>query len=476
MNKLNAWIIPQKLYAPDGAEGGDPKPEDENKELDNQELELDLTDETDLSELDTESIYQIMEMDNIEESKLLDWVKSGMKEKLYFKDIKTVEKTDEDKIDDAADQQDQKEDDADKDKADDDAAGDKPKDDDGTDKDPGKTDQKSDADKDKTLEVKTITIDDNYIQKQIANLKEQLKGKDPAAVDKQVANMESILTAVKGGVMDGRSLRNYVNAQTYIKTLKSPLDKDWKPDPKVVNTPEYIEKATKQKQIMIAEAIKEKYPDYPGDGDPEAVKDFEDSLTNREYNEYLNIQKERATEISDRYDRYQHLTENWEDIARDTVNSEVQLFVKKLESFKIKPQDLGIKQLDLDDKNYNEYLYKNLLFDEKGVPNPEIFTFVDNVIPVVKPFSLYNSLLNKNLDQIISLREAAARKEAYRKGIDDQPDPSLSDNSQNPGQRDEIKIDDLSFDDESMSMDQHENLLQRIKAKVISDSKGKNRK
>lgn len=473
MKTLLEWIKPQVFFAPDGADGGDPpKLEDDNQD---ENLELDLTDETDLSELDAQSIADIMEMDDIKHDVFTEWIKNGSKEKLLFKDIKEVKSDEDKKLDDAADQQDQDEDADTKDKlpADDDAK-DKSTDD-STAKDPGKTDQKADADKDKTLDVKTITVDEKYIQKQLENLKEQLKGKDPSTVEKQVANMESILNSVKGEVMSGKAFRNYVNAQTYIKTLKTPLDKDWKPDPKITQTPEYIEKATKQKQSMIADAIKDKYPDYPEDGDPDAVKDFEDSLTNREYDEYKNIMRTKAAEISDRYDRYQHLAENWEDIARDTVKSEAELFIKKLESFKIKPQDLGISQLDLDENNYNEYLYKNLLFDAKGVPNPEIFTFVDNVIPVVKPFSLYNALLNANLEQIIQLREAAARKEAYRKGIDDQPDPSLSDNQQNPGQRDEITLDDLSFDDDSMTMEQHDNLLQKAKSMVLRGSKG-NRK
>lgn len=462
MNKFFMWVIPPKFYSPDGSEGGDPgKPEDEN-------LELDLTDDTDLSQLDPDSIYQIMEMDNIQEDKLLDWIKSGSKEQLFFKDIKEAEKSDDDKkTDDAADPQNPNKDADDKDKQDDTDNADPNKADDSTAKDPGKTDQKADADKDKTLEAKTIKVSEEYIAGQIAKLKDQLKGKDPDLIDKQVTNLETILNSIKDGEMDGRSLKNYINAQTYIKTLKSPLDKDWKPDPKVVSTPEYIEKATKQKQQMIADAIREKYPDYPADGDQEAVQDFEDSLTNREYDEYKNIKQQRASEISDRYDRYQHLAENWEDIARDTVKSEILLFSKKLESYKIKAQDLGISNLDLDDKNYNEYLYKHVLFDDKGNPNPDVFTFVDNVIPIVKPFSVYNNLMNANLDQIIALKEAAARKEAYRKGIDDQPDPSLSDNQQNPGQRDEITINENSFDDDSLTPEQHDSMLAKIKNSII---------
>lgn len=459
------WIIPPVCFAPDGSEGGDPKPEDK---IEDENLELDLTDDTDLSQLDAESIYQIMEMDNIQESKLMDWVKSGMKEQLFFKDIKEAEiSDDEKKTDDAADPQNPNKDADDKDKQIDKDNADPNKPIDGTEKPADKTAAKADADKDKTLETKTIKVSEEYIANQLAKLKEQLKGKDPDLIDKQVNNLEVILTSIKDGEMDGRSLKNYINAQTYIKTLKTPLDKDWKPDPKVVNTPEYIEKATKQKQQMIADAIREKYPDYPTDGDKAAVQDFEDSLTNREYDEYKIIKQERAGEISDRYDRYQHLTENWEDIARDTVKSEIYLFTKKLESLKIKAQDLGISNLDLDDKNYNEYLYKNVLFDEKGNPKDDIFTFVDNVIPVVKPFSIYNTLVNANMDQIIALREAAARKEAYRKGIDDQPDPSLSDNQQNPGQRDEITINENSFDDDSLTPEQHDSLLAKLKNSII---------
>lgn len=470
MSKLFSWIIPQQLFAPDGADGGDLNKEEEK--IEDEDLELDLTDETDLSQLDSESLYQIMEMDDIQHDKLMEWIKNGSKDPLLFKDIKEIGEPDEKKSDDAADQQDQVDPDAKKDGSTSDADKTSDKNADSTAKDTGKTDQQADANKDKTLDVKTITIDEEYINKQIANLREQLKGKDPDTVEKQAANLESILNGVKGGVMDSRSLRNYVNSQTYIKTLKSPFDKDWKPDPKIVNAPEYVEKANKQKQQMIADAIKDKYPDYPSDGDPEAVNDWEDSLSNREYEEYKTIKTKTASEINDRYDRYQYLTENWEDIARDTVKSEVTLFMKKLDSYKIKPQDLGINTLDLDDKNYNEYLYKNLLFDEKGVPSETVFTFVDGVIPVVKPFSIYHGLMEKNLDQIIALREVAARKEAYRKGIDDQPDPSLSDNQQNPGQRDEIVIDENAITDDT-SAEHDQNVLNKLKNSILSGRKGK---
>jgi hypothetical protein len=474
MKHLFEWIIPQVFFAPDGAEGGESKEPDEIEGEDqNQEPEeVELTDDLDLSELDSESIYEIMELDNIQEDKILDWVKTGMKEKLLYKDVKVAKE--ETKTDDAADQQvsdqdkDAVSDPEDKDKSD--VVDDSKKDGDSTTKEPGKTDSKDDVNADKTAEAKTIKITDEYITKQIANLKEQLKGKDPDAIEKQVSNLESILGGVKGDEMTPRVLRNYVNAQNYIKTLKTPFDKDWKPDPAVVNTPEYIEKATKQKQLMIAEAIKQKYPDYPADADLEAIQDFEDGLSNREYDAYKELRDGEGKRISDNYDRHQHLAENWEDIARDTLQSEIQLFKKSLEDKKISLKDLGIQSLDLDDKLYNEYLYNNLLFDAKGNPNPNVFTFVDNVIPVVKPMSVFNALRDLHFDNIIALREAAARKEAYRKGIDDQPDPSLSDYQQQPGQRDEIEIDDKSFDDD-LSLEENEKLLQRVKNTILKRGK-----
>lgn len=480
MNKLNEWIIPQILLAPDGAAGGDQNTQDDNHQNDHSDQpddqEIELTDDTDLAQLDNDSIYQIMELDNVQIDKLTDWVRGGMKESLLFKDIKIADdETDDKNNKNTADVDDEKNQDKDPDYKtkgknlnDDDSV----KNNDGKEKQDDKTPVKPNAEPDKTDSVKTIKINDEYISNQIAKLKEQLKDKDPDLVNKQVSNLTSILNSIKDGEMDARTLKNYINAQTYIKTLKSPFDKDWKPDARVVNTPEYIEKANKQKQQMIANAIKEKYPDYPESGDPEDIAEWEDSLTNRQFDEYKAIKKQRADEISDRYDRYQYLTENWEDIARDTVKSEVQLFSEKLKSLKINQKDLGINTLDLDDKNYNEYLYKHIMFDEKGNPNPDVFLFVDNVIPIVKPFSVYNALMNINLDQIIALREIEARKEAYKKGISDQPDPSLSDNQQNPGQRDEIDFNEDMFDDD-ISIDQHENMLSKIKNKILRERKNR---
>lgn len=453
------------MFAPDAAAGGDPPdptPDPIPEPTPDKELEIELSDDTNLQELESESIQEIMEMDNIQLDKVLDWVKMGMKDPLLYKDIKEIVKKEKDD----AEHHDKDPGDADPDDktvtdaidADDNNAG----------SDAAKPDPKPADEKDKTLEPKIVIVNEDFIQKQLQSLRDQLKGKDPAAIEKQLSNMEIVLKGINGGQMDTRSFKNYVNAQMYIKTLKSPLDKDWKPDAAVVNTPEYIEKAQKQKAKMIADALRDKYPDYPADGDPEAVAEFEDALSNREYEDYKATSKQKASEIGNNYDRYQHLVENWEDIAKDTLKAEVQLFVKKLESLKVKPADLGITSLDLDDTAYNEYLYKNLLFNEKGEANPEIFDFVDNVIPIIKPTTVFNNLMNQNLDLILQFREAAARKEAYRKGIDDQPDPSLSDNPTNPGQREEIEITADAFEDPNLSIEQHDKLLDRIKRSISS--------
>jgi hypothetical protein len=342
----------------------------------------------------------------------------------------------------------------------------------------GKTDDDSVVDgKTKT---KTIKISDEYITKQVQNFREQMKDKDPELINKKSGQFQDILNGIKGGEMDAKALKNYINAQMYIKTIKSPFDKDWKPESKVVEDPEYIRKATEQKQKMIQSRIKEKFPTIPDDAfeDEDALKEFEESLSRREFQDYTNVYDTITKEIDSEYDRYVHIVNNWEDIAKDTITTDVKLFEARLAKVNLSLKDLGIDSLDLDEKDlYNEYLWKNVLFTEGDTNQPDdsILVFMDDTIPVVRPGTIYNKLLDLNLEAILGQKQHDARKQGFNAGLNNHEDPSTSDLA-GKEHREKIEIDEEDFDDDNLTPEQIQDKLDKLKAGMLQASGAKVKK
>jgi hypothetical protein len=473
------WIIPNKLYQADdgsgegGGENHDQDPDDDQ-----------ITPETKLSELDTDQLDELMDREDVDIDKYLEWMKTQDEDQTF--DTILI-KEDPDKKDDDDDTE--TDDDPDKDKKDtddddgvDDADpekdGDQTKADDKKDDDQkledgsnGKADDQSAAD-DKT-KAKTIKISDEYITKQVQSFREQMKDDDPELTNKKAEQFQDILNGIKGGEMDGKALKNYVNAQMYIKTIKSPFDADWKPEQKVVSDPEYIKKATEQKQKMILDRVRKQFPDYPEDAeDDEAVKDFEEGLSRRDFQNYSEQVKNIESEIDADYDRYIHVVTNWEDIAKDTITADVKLFEARISKLNLSLKDLGIESLDLNEKDlYNEYLWKNVLFKdgETNKPDGNVLTYMDETIPIVKPGSVYGKLIDLNLELILGSKEHAARKQGFDAGLNNQEDPSTSDA---PGKehRDKIEIDEEDFTDDT-TPEQDQEKLDALK-KTISAASG----
>jgi len=473
------WIIPNKFYQVDDKAGGDPGKIKDPPETEEVELEP----KAKLFELELDYIDQLFDRDDVDAQKLLDWMKTRDEETtldaILIKEKEDAKAAADGKVaaDDTDDDKGKKDPDAEKEITDDESdltkAEDK-KSDDKKVEEPDKSKIEDDAGTEDKTKVKTIKISEEYINKQVQNFRDQWKDENPDAANKKIEAITDILNGVKGGEMDPRALKNYVNAQLYIKTIKSPFDADWKPDQIDVTNPEYIEKATKQKQEMIVNKIKTKYPDFPEDAlkDDDSLKEFEDSLSRRQFQEYSSFYDEVTKSIDSEYDRYVHVTQNWETIAEQTIKTDVSLFQSRLAKLNLTLKDIGIDSLDLNEKDlYNEYLWKNVLFvgGETSKPREDVLVFMDNVIPVIKPKSVYNLLMDLNMDSIVKAREHKARQQGFNAGLNNIEDPSTS---LLPGKehRQKVEIDAEDFDDDNLTPQQMQDKLDRLKNTIAASS------
>jgi len=470
----------QVFYEAEGTQGG------KEAELEAPEtLEEDILDyNSKLFELEMDKLDSLLDDEKVDQDKLLEWMK-GRNEETTINDL--LLKQDTDKTDKEDKKEDLKEDGVDKEdpKKEDDSfeKGDQTGDVEGKDKKKveegldGKTKKPAEVDGKKS--PKTFKVDDNYINNQVQSFKESIKDQDPETIQARTEAFKDILNGIKGGEMDAHSMKNYVNAQMYIKTIKSPFDSDWKPEKKVVSDPKYIEEATNQKNKMIIASVKAKFPDFPDDAfdnDGESLKDFEDGLSNREYKEYSDLYNSEEARISGEYDRYVYIVNNWEDIAKDTITADVALFKSRLAKLNLTLKDIDIDSLDLSEKDlYNEYLWKNVIFKDGKTdkPNDVVLTFMDGEIPVVKPLGVYQTLMDINMEKIIAKREAIARRQGFEKGLDNQEDPSLSDSPTRTDQRDKVEIDIEDFDDDDLTPEEHQRKLDQLKGNIIRSSQGK---
>jgi len=490
LHKFLSWVIPNVFYQADGSEGGGESTTTNKDEQQEEKIDLDAT--AKLHELELGVIDQLFDRDDIDYDKLLTWMK-GRDETTTLNDVLMADdksgtddkdkaadddKAAEEKAADADDKKaDDKDDDEDKDavakEGDETKAGDKKADDKKVEDDAkGKTDDKSGTE-DKT-KVKTIKISDEYITKQVQNFRTQLKGEDPDAVEKRTAYFQDILNGIKGGEMDSRALKNYINAQMYIKTIKSPFDKDWKPDQQVVSDPKYIEEATKQKTKMITDRIIAKFPEFPEDAlsDNDKLQDFEESLTRRQYDDYKALYSDAKTNIENEYDRYAHTINNWEKIAADTIKVDVKMFESLLSKHNLSLKDLGINSLNLDEKDlYNEYLWKNILFvdGDTGKPNTEIMSFLHDTIPVLKPGAVYTALINRNVDMMIAKKAHEGRAQGFNAGLNNSEHPSTSDMG-GTEHREKIEIDEEEFDNDDLTPEQIQDKLDKVKSSIMLSS------
>lgn len=494
MLQLLKWVIPYNIFFDEDTsrKGGDKEeiedheppepPEQKGDDVDDIE-EDEISDNTKLSEI--ENIDDVVERDDIDIDKLLNWIKEGG-EDVKFGDIKIKPEVDDDKEKDKKekdtdDKEDVKDDDvddkekADKDKKESDDKKEQPDDKSQEDKTKEK-DQPSD--KPDKKEAKPFKITDDFIKKQLSDFRESLADKDEETKNNMVSHLENVLSGIKGEVIGQKAFNNYVNGQFYIKKVKSPFDKNWKPEQDTVKDPEYIEKATKQKNKMLVTELQKKYKDFPDEAfeDPEIKKEFERNLNQDDPSAFKEYQEKLGSlekDINDQYDRYYHFVNNWESIAAETLKTETDLFREWLNAYGLQLKDVGIDSLDIDDNYYNKYLWDNVVFDKDGKMNEDVLVLLDGVVPVIKPMSVMNALKNSVYDEVLKIKTHQARQDGYTKAKDDIPDPSLSDSGVT-GQREEIaNSEENVFEDDNASLEEHNKALERVKKSMFSGKKNK---
>lgn len=463
---------------------------DENPEDKTEETEI--NDETDLlNVVDVELLDSILDREDVDLDKFLELTrtvhsKPKDEQKILLRDIKISkeddpdkEKSDEEPIVPDASEKDQ----SDKNKSSENKAEDKTT---SENKDTSKdenSDKTEESDKGKKpWENKNVfTVTEDFIKNSVKKFQEENKDKhDAQTLDRMVGDYENILNSIIGRTLDQKMLNNYVNAETYIHKIKTPFDKDWKPDENITKDPDYIKIATEQKNKMITQAIQREFPDFPNDGlsNKDARIDFIRALNEEDpeaYDKFKSISQDVENDINDKYDRYYYITKNWKTMAKSTIEADVEFFNMWLDGKGLKPEDIGAPDLKLDDKDYNEFIYNKILYKDKDHTNDDVLTFMDDKYPIIKPESVFNKLKDLFEDAVLMKREEAAREEGYKLGQNAQIEPSLSE-SEFAGQKDEIVISDDVFDDDDASLDQIEKGLQAVKDKMLGNSKFKRRK
>jgi len=328
-------------------------------------------------------------------------------------------------------------------------------------------------DADKTAKyTKVFIVDDKFIADAVAKFRE--KNKDDKDVDAKAIEYQKALETVKGDPFNQHNLNIHVNAQKYIKQINSPFNPEFKLSQDTKSSKEYIEKATTKKNEMLLNAIRGAgYVDFPEDGltNPEAKREFEKELyaeDPRGFRKYENLIDSREAAINKQFDQWYYITENWESMARDVVQTDVALFNAYLKEKKIDPIKIGVPDLTLDDKNNNPFLYENILMPN-GKVNPDVITMMDGNIPIVKPMSVFNQLKEIFEDDIIAYHAEIARAEGYQAGRKAIIEPSMS-NSPGSGKID-ITDDANVLENDDATLEQLDKLLNKTKASIIGGGK-----
>jgi hypothetical protein len=415
-----------------------------------------INDDTDVLSLDETTLDEILSRDDIDNDKFLDTIKTlsssnseNVESKIFLKDIKITKeaKIDEEKPTDEAPNLQQE------------VSEEKPAEEPVA-KEPDKTE-------------KPLLVTDEVIQQKVNEFRE--KNKDAQNLDQMAQDFKQILNGVKGDQFSERAFKNYINSQIYIKSLKSPFDPDWKPEKKVVESPDYIEMAKKQKGDMLLKAVRTKYPDFPENGlsDPEAKLEFERDLVAQnptgilEYGRYL---EEVSGKIDTEFDRHYDIVTNWEDRAKTQIEADVQLFKNYLDAKGLTLADIGVPDLTFDDKYYNKFLFDNIL-QPNGKPNENVIAWYQKNTPVIKPFMVTNQLKDYFDVAIEDKIKERARAEGFKLGQNAIIEPSLS---ESPGMGYRKPSDESSvFDNDEAKIEDIDSALTKIKNSVLGKGKRK---
>jgi hypothetical protein len=422
-----------------------PQPEDE---------EGSITDDTNLYDLTEDQIDEILDSDEVDIDKYLNLIKKGEKE-IFLKDIKKpLEEEVETSKDKELPEGEAKEE---------------------IQKEEVKPEVKPEGkQEEKPVHKTNFKITDEFIAQKIAEYRQA--NKDNPQVNQMTEDYRKILEGIKGDLISDRALKNYVNAQLYIKSVKNPFSQEFKPDETVVKTQEYIQKANEAKSRFVLQAVKSKFPTFPEDGltNEESRLDFERDLmldNPRKFREYEDTIQNAEKDVNESYDKWYYITQNWESIAKDTINQEVDLFKGWLESKGVKPEDINLPELKLDEKNfYNEFIFKNVLYNEKGQPNEQVIAFMDNKYPVVKPMTVFNTLKDLFFDSILDVYSERARKDGFNTGKEAIVEPSLSESNLSRNAETTLTEEEMLEDDDT-PLEKIREIREKIKQRWIGKKK-----
>ena len=175
--------------------------------------------------------------------------------------------------------------------------------------------------------------------------------------------------------------------------------------------------------------------------------------------------EDERKKIDSEFDRYFYIANNWEQLAVNTINSDLQLFEKKLSESGVSLKDLGI-DLKLDENGYNKFLFENILIPNNKVNN-RIVHFIGESVPVIEPRALYKELLDLFYNDIVDLATNKGKSTGYKEAIKDIPEPKGTHSSKSGmlDYNEEVSIFDSDDVDDEL-LDKH---LNKIRKKILNN-------
>lgn len=257
----------------------------------------------------------------------------------------------------------------------------------------------------KERSFETIKIDDEYIKSQPKDIQE-------------------ILKPIKGDILTERALKNYINAQLYIKRHKHSPKEEFKPE-KTQKQPTEQEFFVEQKESIpqvqykkeyfdniekaVAEALSAKYKDMQVDYDnpDESIREYASDLQISDpikYYQFLKDYELAKNRISEEINKYKYVVDNWQQISVENIKKDVEKFKQDLEEVGLTLEDLNLN-LELDDKLYNKYLYENI-FAPNGKVNTEVVVPLTDDAILIPEGAVYKKLVELNYKNILKLKKS----------------------------------------------------------------------
>ena len=197
--------------------------------------------------------------------------------------------------------------------------------------------------------------------------------------------------------------------------------------------------------------------------DEEARKDYNKDLNYDDPDKFLELRDDikDAKDYANKWaDDYSDLANNWEDIVKGQITTEISKYEEVLKRNNLTAEDLGLK--------YDNKFILGLLLDENGKPNPK-FVAQKHGFSVVKPESITNHLLETTFGKVYSLGNKTGREDGYKKRVDHEEDPSISGSQRNAADKIE-KPKTVITDD--MNLDEMEKMVNASRKAVLLDQHG----